>query len=226
MHINEKGLITLDAGEPQTVTGKLGTVPALVFGSSPNCGPRLIQSDVKFIVAHWTGGSSADSAKNWLTSPDAKASAHFILDRNGQIIQIVATDKVAWHVGPSEWKTKTQDYVKLNRYSIGIEYVNLGKLTKTEGGTFKSTTGRVVPSEEVVSHNDKGVTSYYQSYPHDQLMAGLNLMAAIKKKFKNVENIVGHNDIATPPGRKQDPGPEFPMDWYRSKIVGRIDDDE
>lgn len=56
-------------------------------------------------------------------------------------------------------------------------------------------------------------------------MAGLSLMAAIKKKFKNVEDIVGHCDIATPPGRKQDPGPEFPMDWYRSKIIGRIDNE-
>jgi len=225
MHINDSGWLTLEDSEPKTIGTSSHIVQSLVIGSSPNCSPGLVPANMKFIVAHWTGGSSASSAQSWLSNPQAKASAHFILDRNGQVIQLVPTDKVAWHVGPSEWKTATGNYTQLNRYSIGIEYVNLGGLKKTEGGVFISTTGRTVAPEDVVSHVENGKTTYYHAFPHDQIMAGLSLMSAIKTKFPTVEDIVGHMDIATPAGRKADPGPEFPMAWYKSKLLGRSDDE-
>ena len=38
-----------------------------------------------------------------------------------------------------------------------------------------------------------------------------------------VARIVGHSDIATPPGRKTDPGPHFPWDAMRARVQAELD---
>jgi N-acetyl-anhydromuramoyl-L-alanine amidase len=46
-----------------------------------------------------------------------KVSAHFLIRRNGEIVQFVACDKRAWHAGASLW----QGHSCCNDFSIGIE---------------------------------------------------------------------------------------------------------
>ncbi len=48
---------------------------------------------------------------------DLKVSAHFLIKRNGQTHQFVATHERAWHAGASQFK----DRERCNDYSIGIE---------------------------------------------------------------------------------------------------------
>ena len=46
-----------------------------------------------------------------------KVSAHFLIRRDGSLIQYVPTDKRAWHAGVSSWKGRE----KCNDFSIGVE---------------------------------------------------------------------------------------------------------
>jgi AmpD protein len=46
-----------------------------------------------------------------------KVSAHFVIRRNGQIIQCVACQQRAWHAGVSQWRGRP----RCNDFSIGIE---------------------------------------------------------------------------------------------------------
>ena len=46
-----------------------------------------------------------------------KVSAHFLIRRDGQVIQFVDTDKRAWHAGVSNWNGRE----RVNDFSIGIE---------------------------------------------------------------------------------------------------------
>lgn len=89
------------------------------FRQSPNY--TAAQNSAELIVIHYTAGH--DSLP-WLTNPESKASAHFLIGRDGKITQLVDTDHIAWHAGRSEyWGRKS-----VNKFSLGIELENLGNL--------------------------------------------------------------------------------------------------
>jgi AmpD protein len=48
---------------------------------------------------------------------DSRVSSHFLVRRNGQIIQFVPCNKRAWHAGVSNWHGRS----RCNDFSIGIE---------------------------------------------------------------------------------------------------------
>ena len=101
--------------------------------------------DPQYLVIHYTAGSSLDSAVRTLTNPSIQASCHIAIGRDGTIVQMVPFSRIAWHAGRSRW----QGLVGMNRYSIGIELDNAGKLTR-QGTTWRSWFGRVYPDDDVI----------------------------------------------------------------------------
>lgn len=77
---------------------------------------------VDMLVLHYTGMKTAEEAKARLVNRDAKVSAHYLVDEDGTIYNLVAEDRRAWHSGLSEWRGATN----INQRSIGIEIVNPG----------------------------------------------------------------------------------------------------
>ncbi len=64
------------------------------------------------IVIHITdSGANISSPINWFKNPAAKVSAHYVIGQDGEIVQMVAHNDVAWHAGSA------------NGTSIGIEHV-------------------------------------------------------------------------------------------------------
>ena len=59
---------------------------------------------------------------NRLRKPESKVSCHYLINRKGEITQMVRDKNVAWHAGKSKWGK----YTNLNNHSIGIELVNKG----------------------------------------------------------------------------------------------------
>jgi N-acetylmuramoyl-L-alanine amidase len=45
----------------------------------------------------------------------------------------------------------------------------------------------------------------------------------LRHRAITVDRIVGHQDIAVPPGRKSDPGPHFPWDVVRARVQAGLD---
>ena len=87
---------------------------------SPNFDDRKLP--ISILVLHYTGMESGQAAIDRLANADAKVSAHFVVQENGEIIQMVDEDKRAWHAGVSSWNGITD----VNSASIGIEIVNGG----------------------------------------------------------------------------------------------------
>jgi len=79
-------------------------------------------SQIQFIIIHYTGMQSEGESIERLTDKKSKVSAHYLINRKGHIIKMVQENKVAWHAGKSRWK----NFINLNSHSIGIELVNKG----------------------------------------------------------------------------------------------------
>ncbi len=80
------------------------------------------RKDIKFIIIHYTGMQSEIESIKRLKDPKYKVSCHYLINRKGNITQMVKDQNVAWHAGKSKWK----NFFNLNKNSIGIELVNKG----------------------------------------------------------------------------------------------------
>lgn len=95
------------------------------FISCPHYSRRTAAVDT--IIIHYTGANRIASTINWFKDPVSKVSAHYVIGRDGRIVQMVENDKKAWHAGKSIFRGRRN----LNNTSIGIEMVG----TKDSGFT-------------------------------------------------------------------------------------------
>ena len=110
----------------------------------PNFGPRPAGTAVSLVVLHSIslppgiyGGGAIEALFNNQLDPAGhpyfaqvsglQVSAHFLLRRDGQVLQFVSCDQRAWHAGKSSWAGRDN----CNDYAIGIELEGL------EGNTFE-----------------------------------------------------------------------------------------
>ncbi len=98
-------------------------VPSL----SPNYNQREFPTQggrrrVAMIILHYTDVPTADEARALMQDPAHKACAHYLVDTNGTIEQLVSDDHRAWHAGTSFWAGEED----INSLSIGIEIQNAG----------------------------------------------------------------------------------------------------
>lgn len=89
---------------------------------SPNWDERPEGAGVRHVVLHYTGMPSGASALARLCDPEAKVSAHYLIDDDGTVRLLVPEAKRAWHAGRSAWAGLSN----LNDWSVGIELVNPG----------------------------------------------------------------------------------------------------
>jgi N-acetyl-anhydromuramyl-L-alanine amidase AmpD len=95
-------------------------VPPAQFVGSPNYNRRP-QGEISAIVIHATANSTLQGVIAWFNNPQAQASAHYTIDKDGTLVQHVQDSNRAWHAGVSSWQGREN----LNDWSIGIELVNL-----------------------------------------------------------------------------------------------------
>ena len=79
-------------------------------------------SEIKYLIFHYTGMKSEVSAIKRLCDLSSKASCHYFIKNNGEILTLVPDLYISWHAGVSAWKK----YRSINKYSIGIEISNPG----------------------------------------------------------------------------------------------------
>jgi N-acetylmuramoyl-L-alanine amidase len=116
---------------------------------------------IDMLVLHYTGMQSGAVALDRLCDPEAKVSAHYVVDDDGAIWRLVPEERRAWHAGASYWLGETT----LNTVSIGIEIVNPGhewgyrpfpevQMQAVEALCRDIVGRRPIPSYRVVGHSD------------------------------------------------------------------------
>lgn len=147
---------------------------------SPNHDARPADTGIDAIVLHGTAGIAA-SDLSWLCNPDSGASYHYLIDRDGQVYQLVSEDRRAWHAGESEWDGRPD----LNDWSIGIGLSNRGPV----GGDCRN----------------PGI----EPYPTAQILAAAELVVdACARHGIPWRMLLTHAQVS--PGRKTDPWLHFP----------------
>jgi N-acetylmuramoyl-L-alanine amidase len=89
---------------------------------SPNHGPRPEPARIDMLVLHYTGMTTSADALERLCDPEARVSAHYVVEESGVIWRLVPENRRAFHAGVSCWEGERD----LNAVSLGIEIVNPG----------------------------------------------------------------------------------------------------
>ena len=183
------------------------------FQQTPNISGQRLESP-KYLIIHFSASGGTDGTVRELCKDNSNKSAHLVIGRDGEVVQLASFDQRAWHCGESQWNGEES----LNRMSIGIELVNWGKLERSKDGKFCSWVGTEIATDEVAeaTHKNEAAPAYWHKYTSEQLEVCANVAAEIFKHY-NLKAVLGHDDIA--PTRKTDPGPLFPMDWLVRKVL-------
>ncbi|MCB1782446.1 MAG: N-acetylmuramoyl-L-alanine amidase [Alphaproteobacteria bacterium] len=88
----------------------------------PNSEARHKGAKPSIILIHYTGMEDPLMAFERLNDPLSKVSAHYMIDTDGCLHDIVPEEFRAWHAGVSYWDRETD----INSHSIGIELDNPG----------------------------------------------------------------------------------------------------
>jgi N-acetylmuramoyl-L-alanine amidase len=126
---------------------------AVRWQASPNFDARR----PNFVVLHHTSNRTQHEALYTLTNPARKVSAHYLVGRGGEIVQLVEEKERAWHAGASWWGGNTD----VNSISIGIELDNDGCEPFADAqidallSLLADVTGRNgIPGANVIGHAD------------------------------------------------------------------------
>jgi AmpD protein len=139
---------------------------------SPNCDERPPNTEITLVVLHSIslppgqyGGDSIERLFTNCLDPHAhpyfkeicelKVSSHYLIRRDGEVVQFVPVERRAWHAGASSWRGRS----RCNDFSIGIElegteedvftpaqYASLASLLKQLRSRF--------PIRDVAAHSD------------------------------------------------------------------------
>jgi len=94
----------------------------IIQKKSPNFDKRPKGVKINSIIIHYTGMKTFNQAYKRLCDKKSKVSSHYLIGRDGRIMNLVDEKNRAWHAGFSHWK----GIDNLNDISIGIELENPG----------------------------------------------------------------------------------------------------
>ena len=152
--------------------GRDGLLGGAKYVASPNCDARPQGAEISLLVLHSIslppGEYGGDGIERLFTNrldPDAhpyfrevfllQVSSHFLVRRDGELLQFVPVARRAWHAGASSWRGRA----RCNDFSIGIE------LEGTEDDAFTDAQYRALaillkqlrttlPLRDVAAHSD------------------------------------------------------------------------
>jgi AmpD protein len=139
---------------------------------SPNRDARPPGADVTLLVVHgislppgefgghgildlFTNRLDAHAHPYYATIAELAVSAHFLIRRDGTLIQLVPCAERAWHAGRSAWKGRE----RCNDYSIGVELEGTDEIPYTAAqyamlARLIRAISRRYPIADIVGHSD------------------------------------------------------------------------
>jgi len=223
------GLDTLNSLDARLGYPTLTTEPArpswVAWDPSPNFSARDGQP-IDTIVLHATGGGSVRGALQRFKNRKSEASAHYVVLRNGNVLQLVELGNAAWHTS-----TKSTNIPNMNQRSIGIEIVCPGgrrsaspiTVCEDEHGSGTQWTcdrsTRLTPLKPLATYYRPKALERFVPYSEAQYRSVIKLVTYLVSCIPTIRLITGHEHLHKwhGPGKRfknrVDPGGQF--DWPR-----------
>ena len=139
---------------------------------SPNCDERPPGTEITLVVLHCIslppGQYGGDSIERLFTNrldPQAhpyfreihelRVSSHYLVRRDGEVVQFVPVERRAWHAGASSWRGRA----RCNDFSVGIELEGCEDDSFTDA-QYRALTGLIgqlrsqLPIRDIAAHSD------------------------------------------------------------------------
>jgi N-acetylmuramoyl-L-alanine amidase len=145
------------------------------------------KKDNLLLVIHWAA-CTGPQCIYWFQCPGNKgSSAHYVIDRNGLITNMVPEKYIAWHAGFSSLKDyptkiRGQEWKSVNVCSIGIELAG-------------------PPTSINKIAEKRGWAMHWDGWPGPEINALIELCIDIKNRWPEIK-LTDHSTIS--PGRKSD----------------------
>ena len=187
---------------------------------SCNFSRRINDTDIRGVVIHYTNGSS-QSAWSWWQNQYPGTSAHYIINRDGSIIQSVPEIYTAYHIGcyrsdefcgncPDKLCSNKGYFYDPEETTIAIELENAGPVFP-DNGWYTDIFHNSIPDDADIFLYDGSdplyhASQYYEAFSEIQLTVLEKLLADLEQRYGDLI-ILGHSDIHQV---SVDPGPAFP----------------
>ena len=143
------------------------------------------------IVLHHTGTApGVKSDINYYLRSNDKTSTHYLIERNGDIINVIDPDKWCHHLKIKNLEFKEYELQNLNtllnKSSISIDLDSWGELEKVNDNRYKNNGGiPITILKDDVSYYEKGFKGsyYYQKYTNQQLESLKKLLIYLSNKY-------------------------------------------
>ena len=192
---------------------------AYEFIPSPNFGERPANANINTIVLHATVEPTTEGTIGIFLNRARQVSAHFVVGRDGRVVQMVPLEKRAWHAGVSTW-----DGMKdINNVSVGIEMVNLndGKdpypdaQYQAVAGIIRFVRSRyAVPDNHIVSHEQIAIPHGRKNDPvgfdFDRIKALARVSPSLTGAFRPAAPMTADSSasaVPAPPSNALPPNP-------------------
>jgi AmpD protein len=139
---------------------------------SPNCDDRPADTEISLLIVHSIslppGEYGGDAIERFFTNrldPRAhpyfeeiagmRVSAHFLVQRDGKVVQFVPVLKRAWHAGVSSWRGRGA----CNDFSVGVELEGTddSAFDEAQYRSLEQLVGRLrraLPLRDIAAHSD------------------------------------------------------------------------
>jgi AmpD protein len=139
---------------------------------SPNCDSRPAGSEISLVVLHsislprgtyggkaieqlFTNRLDAAAHPSFAELAGLRVSAHFLIQRSGELLQFVPLQRRAWHAGASRWRGRE----RCNDFSVGIELegVDDGRFAAAQYAALAVLLRKlqaVLPLQDIAAHSD------------------------------------------------------------------------
>jgi hypothetical protein len=166
-------------------------------------------------IVHFTAGrfdKGLQSAIDTIEYGASQGFAYWAIAIDGTVVRGHDIRKWGYHAGVSERSPLGKS---VSKRLLGIEICCAGKVTRNGDGTFSTWYGTKFPNtSDKIRHTDgkrypEEEAGYYHKYTVEQEAALVNLLMQLREDSNGIfsfDNVFGHDEVAMPRGRKNDPG--------------------